>query len=150
MDLSPTIATDPGFVPDAALYAADRLTLEQLTALHGGDMDAVLKRLADPATVNAIEARVVQDGQSGADAKAAAHALLRRALKHLDGALDNADLGASTVVRIADLAHRVTGIAQPTRDVPADYQPRFSVNIIMGRRLGKAGRRLDRPDCQIP
>lgn len=130
MNLTPANPTDPDFVADAAKYAADLMSFEQLVAKHGGDATVVLHQLSDPAIARAVEARLVADEGDGTLAKAESHALLRRALRHLDKALDDPELGASTVVRIADLAHRVTGMVQTARPLATEDQPRFSVNII--------------------
>jgi hypothetical protein len=121
---------DYALVVDGALYLAGVLEMEQLTAKHGGDTLTVMERLDRPEIAKAVESRMVEITHSGDLAKAESHALLRRALERLDQALDSGELGASTVVRIADLAHRITGMSQPLREVSTNEQSKFSVNII--------------------
>jgi hypothetical protein len=89
-----------------------------------------MERLDRPEIAKAVESRMVEITHSGDLAKAESHALLRRALERLDQALDSGELGASTVVRIADLAHRISGMSQPLREVSTNEQSKFSVNII--------------------
>lgn len=122
---------DFAFVADSALYVAGVLEMDQLAAKHGGDSLAVIERLGRPEIAKAVETRVMEITHSGDLAKAESHALLRRALELLDQALDSGELGASTVVRIADLAYRITGMSQPLREVPTSEKSTFSVNIIL-------------------
>jgi hypothetical protein len=122
---------DFAFVTTAALYVAGVLEMDQLAAKHGGDTLAVMERLDRPEIAKAVESRVVEITHSGDLAKAESHALLRRALERLDQALDSGELGATTVVRIADLAHRITGMSQPLREVVTSEKSNFSVNIIL-------------------
>ncbi|MDE2416220.1 MAG: hypothetical protein KGN32_00295 [Burkholderiales bacterium] len=124
------------FIDDAAQYACENLGLDALAAKHRISASAALARISDPETLKAVEARAVTLGQSGAAARAQSHGLLRKCLKQLDSQLETGQLGAVTLVRIAEFVHKVTGMAPMERAPVAENKEKFSVHIILSNSPG--------------
>jgi hypothetical protein len=131
MNLQTFHKQDDDFIDSAAHYASECLELDELAAKHGISAAEALSRISDPETMKAVEARAVTMGQTGASARAQSHVLLRKCLKQLDGQLETGQLGAATLVRIAEFVHKVTGMAPMERAPVVENMEKFSIRIIL-------------------
>lgn len=128
-------AADDDLIRDAALCSGGALTVAELQARHGPD---VLDRLLDAELSQRVEARAVAMGQSGALARGQAHAMLRRALVSLDAVIGSDEVSPGTLLKVADLAHKISGMAPPERPATGPEKPIFSVNIMFNSPRGDA------------
>lgn len=119
-----------GFIDDAARYAAELLSLDDLASLHSVSAITVLDRLAAPNVAAQVEARAVDHRMSGSLARGRAVVLLNSTVEQLQLRVDGGELGAATLVRIADMAAKVAGITSEKAPAMAPGAG-FSVNIIM-------------------
>lgn len=126
-------ALPTGYVENAALYAAGLLTVEDLAAAHHMDVGTALAWLADPEVAADVDARAVVHRQSGKFARAQAGDLLTSSMSKLQALVDGGELSAATLVRIADIAARVSGLLAPDKSEPVG-KTAFSVVINLTER----------------
>jgi len=124
----PNTEAPAGYIDNAVLYATGLMTAEELAAAHHVDASTALAWLADPETAADVDERTVIHRQSGKFARAQAAALLTDTMSALRSLVAGGELSASTLVRIADVAARVSGILAPDKAALAD-KPAFSIQI---------------------
>lgn len=141
-ELIPSEDLPPGFVDDAARYVAGLLSLDDVAALHSISATTVMDRLAAPEVAAQVEGRAVDHRQSGSLARGRAVVLLNATVEQLQLRVDEGQLGAATLVRIADMAAKVAGVTAEKTPSPAEGA-RFSVNIIFGSDFARVARRVE-------
>jgi hypothetical protein len=130
MQLTDLITSD-SFVNDAAAYAGDLISLEQLASLHSMTEDQAIALMSDPSTAQSIDTLTTQHSRDGTLAKSTAIAVVQAALERMRAALEREDLSISTTVRIAETAHKISGLGQVRPEQTALAREGFSVNIIL-------------------
>ena len=125
--------TDPNssdsFVNDAAAYAGDLISLEQLASLHSMTEDQAIALMSDPSTAQSIDTLTTQHSRDGTLAKSTAIAVVQAALERMRAALEREDLSISTTVRIAETAHKISGLGQVRPEQTALAREGFSLTI---------------------
>lgn len=130
-------APDQERVDALASAACGLVTLEEAAARCGSDVDALLEGLDDEATERAVATRAAEWRATGKVAQGQAVTLLNKTVDRLNALIDGEQvLAASTLVKVAELAHKVSGLAAKQTE-PVAEGSKFSVVIHLsdGRRL---------------
>jgi len=123
-------------VRDAALLLLGELTPEEFAAQHRLDVPAVTELLTELGAD--AEARSVRMRLSGEANEARSTRLLGSVLTRLEQLVAAGDVGAATLVKVADTLHKISGLAE-RRSVELrreSMQPKSSASIIVILRPG--------------
>ncbi len=116
---------------DAALVAVEALSVEKFATRNMMSVDKAIEKLAEPAFLAEAERLAVDLELSGEATQAIAMKALGGAVKQLGLQIEQGDLGAGTLVRIAELLYRVSGLSERTQQSLAKPETGWSLTINM-------------------
>ena len=118
-----------GFVRVAALWVNGLLdSVEEVATVAGVDVVTVGDWLRCPAVAAEVDALAIEQRDSGQLARGKSVTLLTNTVAKLQTLVEAGELSAGTLVRVAEMAARVSGVVAE-KAAPASTE-KFSVNII--------------------
>jgi hypothetical protein len=129
-----------GFPRLAALWVNGLLdSVEEVATVAGVDVVTAEDWLRCPAVSTKVDALAIEHRDSGQLARGQSVALLTKTVAKLQALVDAGELSAGTLVRVAEMAARVSGVVAE-KPALVNSEPKFSVNIILDNKVKPAAR----------